>query len=560
MPRAVTPMPRLVRAAVVAALLAGGVVPGGVVPDGALAQPRVSVRAQSRLELRASGTPGALRVEGALRDDLGAPLGGRRVDLELRDAESGIRLEGGSVTTGTDGSFAVDLEAPAGECIVSASFPREALYDAASAEHRVDVRLAPVDVTLELPGGARLDLDVPSHPLSIVVRSPRGAAALDVELATDTGASLGRVTTDAAGHATATLESARLGAPSAGRIVATTRADLERAASRVELAIVRFRATTTTLTVVLEDDDLVLSGGLSTSAGPQPDEAISILAGEELLGTTLTDDGGRFSLRMPRSDLDGLEDPVALRARFESDAPWLTGSESSAIEVRVGSRLPSLRSIAVVLSLAIALALVLSTLRRPAAQAELALARSSVVPSARAPGRHVRLGVRLRDARTRAPIAGAEIRLTLGDGTTTVTASDETGRAEATLAGRCELAVTAPGYEVLRATIGSPHRGEWLDAELRLSSLRDAAAAPLRSVAERALGSPDAAAVATGREVLAAAERRGPAPALGALVARVERAAYGAEPPTHADVDEIRAGADTALGELERGRQVPPGR
>lgn len=526
----------------------------------ATAQTRVIVRAETRLELRASGTPGSLVIEGALRDDLGAPLAERDIEIVLRAADTSQYLGGVSATTGPDGAFRAVLSAPSGECVVSARFGGESLYVGSEAEHAVDVRLAPVELTLDLAGGARLDLDEPTHALSIVAHSMRGAAGLEITLTSETGAPIGRATTDAEGHATAVLESAVLGGPSAGRIVASTAPDAERAAARVEIPVVRFRATTTRLGISRTDDEIVYSGTLTTSAGPRPDEAVSLYAGDALVGTALTDDAGRYSARVPLSDLRALPDPVALRARFQSDAPWYGSSESPPIDVRVGSRLPSLRSVLIVLSLALALVIVLGTLRRPAQRPELAVVRSSVVPSARVPGRHVRIGLRLRDGRTRAAITGAEVRLVAADGTASVVLSDETGRADATLASRTALTVLSSGYEELRLTVPVPHRGEWLDAELRLSSLRDAATAPLRPIAERALGSADAAASATAHEVLVAAERRGPQPVLGALVARVERAAYGAVAPTRGDVESIRGDAADALGELERARDASPPR
>ena len=55
---------------------------------GAAAQPRVRVRAESRIELRTErpDAPGSVLLQGVLRDDLGAPLPGREVELQVRAA------------------------------------------------------------------------------------------------------------------------------------------------------------------------------------------------------------------------------------------------------------------------------------------------------------------------------------------------------------------------------------------------------------------------------------------------------------------------------------------
>lgn len=545
------------RAAAAAVLLGALLSAPALAPAALRAQSRLIVRAETRIELEASGTPARLEIHGALRDDLGAPLVGRTVVVWL-EGDGGRITEEEEPITGDGGVFTVTATALIGECTVHARYAGEPFFLESSAEHHVDVRLAPVDLSLGLEDGGRLDLDVPTHDVSIELRSVGGIEGVRVRLSTELGTALGEATTSALGTASVSVLSTALGGPSAGRIVASTDADASHAAARVEIAIVRFRGTSTSLGVSREDDEIVFSGDLTSTTGPRPGEAISLLGSERLLATALTDASGHYTARVPLSDLDGLADPVALVARFESDAPWIGDSESPPIVIHVGSRLPSLRTVFVMVSFALAVAVVLLSLRRPTVRAELAPARTSVIPSARVGGRHVRIGVRVRDARTRAAIAGAELRMTPESGAPLVAQTDERGRVEVVLENRTLLVVDAPGYEELRTSVPIPHRGEWLDAELRLSSLRDAAAAPLRPIAEKVVGSPDLAATATAREVLAAAERKGPTPGLGALVNHVERATYGAEAPTAAEVDEIRGEAARAMADLEKAE--PPAR
>ena len=81
-------------------------------------------------------------------------------------------------------------------------------------------------------------------------------------------------------------------------------------------------------------------------------------------------------------------------------------------------------------------------------------------------------------------------------------------------------------------TLHVPHRGEWSDVQVLLTSSRAAAVAAYRPVAARALPSLELWERWTARETLESAMRAGRAPdSFVQLTEHVERAAYAKTPP-----------------------------
>jgi hypothetical protein len=521
------------------------------------AQPLVRVRAETRIELAPRGEVDRLWVEGALRDDLGAPLPGRSVRLEIREGSlHGAVRTRVDVTTGIDGRFSSVFSMPPGHFVVVARFDGDEHLERADVFREILLDREHVRLDVEIEGGPTLDLDRPEHRITVRAHSDVGGADLTV-VVTENGRELARGTTGAEGTARFVLRSADLGPPSAARLVVRSTADAHRADAQTEVPIVRFRATALTLESSASrlgpGETARLSGELRTRTGPLERRAVGLWAGDRHLATALTDGHGRFAVSLRWEDLRALDGPIV--ARFDADAPWWGSSVSPAVTLVIDPPdAPPWRWIAVSIAItAIAFALagrwrrVTSsgrvTLPIPAPPIELAPRRSLRADVRRVAGRAVA-------ARSETAIAGAAIRARQGDTVIAEASSDGSGAFSLSLpAGVYTLEFEARGYELARHRVVMPHRGEWSAIVVRLRSLRDLAWEPLQPIAVRVMANPDGWGVWTGRELERAARARAPAArSLSALIAAIERACYDREPPSADDLAQIRLQAE----EVER--------
>jgi hypothetical protein len=529
----------------------------------ARAQPRVRVRAETRIELAPRREGNRLIVEGALRDDLGAPLVDRPIDVVANEgAPDGPRRVIETVRTERGGVFRASFELPLGRWWVAARFdgddhlhrqevlPREVLLD------REHVRL-----DVEIDGGSRIDLDRPTHAMIVRAASVAGGAGLDVSVS-ENGRLLARGTTGEDGSVAFTLESATLGAPSATRLVVRSMPDESRADAQTEVPIVRYRATTLTLdasrTQIGPGEIVRLNGRLAHSHGPLARKAVGVAVdgSPTYLATSMTDDDGAFALTIGWEDLGALDG--ALVARFETDAPWWGSSVSDPIALRAEEPAGTPWSW-IVLSIATSAILfaIAGRRRRPVrapggaalpvrlAAIELADRKSILPDSSDVAGRVI-------DARSERPLGGAIVRARRGEEVIAEIAADPGGRFALSLPpGAVVIEIDAPGYEPARHRATLPHRGEWGAIVIRLRSLRELAWEPLRPVAARLLPSPDLWAVWTGRDLQARARAQAPTVrGLAALVQAIEIACYAPEPPSAGDLEEIRRAATDVEREM----------
>jgi hypothetical protein len=530
----------------------------------ARAQPTVTVRASSRIELEVRRADDGLLVRGALRDDLGVPLAGENVSLELSRAivsqhSHGARVITRTVTALADGAFTTHFVVEHGDYVVDARYEGAAEHLGTSATRFFDLDRAHVDLRLAIEDGTRVDLGVPTHVLTIAATSEAGGAALSMLVTDETGtADLGHGITDADGVLLVAIDSAALGPPAAGRIVVRTPGDSGRAEAQSELPIVRFRATRTTLTLsttTLSPGAAVEARGtLDDGVAPIEREAISLVGAGRVLTTVLTDDRGTFTARLDESNLVDLEGEVSVVARFDGAAPWIPPSESAAqtLHVRRPIALEWLWALAPV---ALAALVVAASLRRdpirrvrerrPEGVAGVVLgARRSIVAS-----RFDVSGVLL-DAVSGEPIAFATVRA--GPAETT---SDARGAftLQATRDASA-LHVEHREYVPLDAPLALPHRGEHEGMVLRLAGRRALSFAALREVAIELAPDGEVALSLTQRELLELMRARGASPpTLPDLVSRVESACYAKAPPSDADMAQIRrVAADLVAGSRAR--------
>lgn len=537
--------------ATVASLALGSLL--SVAPASSRAQPTVRVRAETRIELGTSRDEHGVRVRGVLRDDLGAPLPGRSVTLRIEPHGTPSLTQVHPLRTDAEGAFGVPLELGLGRYHLRARYDGSGSHERAEVGRDLDLERADVRLRLAVADGGQLDLDRREHSIEVRARvsgDGGSAARLRLRLEDERGRALAEGLTDDAGHVRFVVASADLGPPGAGRIRALSSSDEERAEAMTEIPVVRFRATRLTLGAstdeVFDGDRLRLDGQLTDSHGPLDERAVGLYAGDEHLATLLTDGDGRFG-----HELEIVDQPEGTRlrfvARFQSDAPGRTSSESPAtvVEVSGAARVPW----ASLLLPMVLCALLLWWLSRraptlaprhtsPPAPPPIGL--EAATRRGRRPERHDVSG-RVLDHRDDEPIADAMVTL-VGGAEARPIPVDDTGRfeAEALPAGRWTVRVQARGYRPSEAPIDVPHRGEWTDTRVRLQSLRALALAPFRRVVLRSLSSRRMWPVWTNREAVDEADvSLRDRHRLADATVLVEEACYGAEPPTQSDIDAI---------------------
>ena len=517
---------------------------------GAAAQPRVRVRAESRIELRTErpDAPGSVLLQGVLRDDLGAPLPGREVELQVRSAQ-GTALRA-TRRTDRDGAFEVELELAEGDRYqVTAAFAGDAGHERLRVERGLDLARAETHVTMEVPDRGRIDLDRESHEVGVRVRTPLGGGGLPVELLDELDRPLARGTTDADGRALFVVASEALGAPGPGRLKARTPGDRRRADAQTEVPIVRVRAPRLTLEASpLEGtvgDSIAVEGGLEDSHGPLPDRAVGLFLGDAHVETVLTDAEGRFRASLV---LGHAHAPAAeLAARFESDTSGRPSVESD--RLRLSVRAPrTLRWLWSLVPLALTglLLLLAGTRERRRESLRPAPPQAGVTKAARSRSRpaDARLVGQLLGHRDGRPLAGRLELSREGEAIGDSLPIGPDGRFEAQLGpGRWNVRFEAEGHAPHALTIDVPHRGEWAGVRVRLETWRARALALFRDVATDALpGMP------FDERTLRELQGDTSVPAdVRALGRAVERAFYAADAPDASLVAELERRARAIL-------------
>jgi hypothetical protein len=528
----------------------------------ALAQPSIRIRAESRIEVRATWSETRLHVQGHLRDDLAAPLANAPVEVRVQPREGGPVLRR-SVRTGDDGALDARFEVPPGAYRLSAAYGGDGHHERVEVERELDASRAEVRLRVSVPNEGRLRLDEAQHEIAVRVESEAPVAGLRVRLTDELGRALGALQADRQGEARFRVAASQLGPASAGRIVARTEADAQRSDALTEVPILRVAPTRVSLAVSdrrpVRGVAIRAQGRLVDFSGrPLGREAILVLAGSAPLTTTLTDGEGRFDVRVVPPG----EGATTLRARFESDAPWRLPGESAPVELDVvGAGRTSTRWVFGTLLATTALLAAFGLRGRRA------LPRMSRPPE-RAPTSGVELGTRrfradrldvdgtVKSLRDGSPLAGARVLLRRAgqDDATVTCVSDARGSFTFTAnsAGPHAIEITAAEHESLTRPLTLPHRGEWSAALVKLERTRDRALDALAPVA-RALLPERPAGTTTPRELREAAHERAlPEPPAKELTEGAERAGYAPTPPTDAELRALEEARDAMLAVLAR--------
>ncbi len=500
----------------------------------AAAQPMVVIRAEARIELRASHEDDTITVHGTLVDDLGAPMARRSVVVAIHEPD-GRTLQTARRITDAEGAFSLSVPGPPTRYTLTASYEGDDYHPRLSVERQADLSRAPTRMRLDV-GDGRIDLDSEDHAIVVTARGPHGGGGLSIAILDELGRELATGITDAEGRLEVRLATGAIGEPGDGRIIARTEGDARRAEARVEAPVVRYRRATLTLEASRDsigpEGEVTLRGGLRTSAGPLANEAIGLFASDDHLDTALTDPDGRFEIVTDAASLGrGL---VQVEARFESDGPGIPGtaSEPVAIDVRGGAR-----SVWAWLALPFALSLlVLVWLRRRAPRSEVPAPPEPepvgviVASSARRGPVRRRISGRLEGLRGEA--LRGRVRATSGD-REELAESDVEGHFSLELSdGRWRLTFEAPRHAPAESTVDVPHRGSFEGLRVRLETWRARALAVLRD-RFTARGSADRWAKTTVHSLTDDGE-------LGPIAAEVEVSYYGPVEPDGRRVDELR--------------------
>lgn len=507
------------------------------------AQPRLRVRAETRLELAQERVDSGVHLRGALLDDLGLPLASRELDIEVQPADDPAALVRERLRTDREGRFSLDVPLASHRTVrLRAIFSGDENHERLEVERVIDTRRADVRLRLQVDD-VTLPLDRATHRVMAHATSTAGGHALALTLEDELGRPLARGTTDTAGQAAFELSSRALGGPGAGRLVLRTDGDETRFAGRSETPVVRTRASE----LVLEAPSHVAAGGharlygrLNDALGPLPERTIGFFVGEAHRGSTLTRTDGSFEWRLDTTRADAPKLDVV--ARYESDEPGRLPTRSSprTIHVEVPAPMTVWAWVAVVLC---ALAAWLArSLGRNEGTAAVGSSHGDPAPIVLAPRRSERsstISGRLEDRDGRS-LAGR----------VTAHGADGVSQSVEVVAGvPFELALPrgshalefeARGHASHRVVVMLPHRGQWTGATVRLESWRWRALLVLRETVARArLSSPERATV---REAVALGD-----PAMRALGSEVERALYDRDMPDEATIAALEELATEAV-------------
>lgn len=504
-------------------------------------QPRVRVRAETRIELRTHrGENDEVMIRGVLRDDLGAPLGRRSVRLRVHDA-AGAVVADADRSTDAEGAFGLRTVLQPGTYRMSARFGGDETYAEILVERGIDLAREEVHLVVRVRDGGRLDLDEAQHAIDVRVSCDVGVAGLHVELLDELNRPLARANAPTDGALSFTLQSSSLGAEGPGRIKARARGDARRSDAQTEVPIVRYRATSLSLSAAQPNvevgDDIAVSGLLATSQGPLREAAIGIFRGDTHRATVLTDDAGQYQWRGVASEDDAPQ--LVLRARFESDNPGRLSSESApaTITVRVTG---SYRWAWSLVPMVLCVLIVMWIRRRQPDHAPAPPVRKDPVGVSIAPTQHRRAtSSRVRGSILAHPdgeALGGWLEIS-GPSPSRVDVPDGTFDFELS-AGAWTLRFMAPNCVPVQSSITVPHQGEWEGIRVRLETWRSRAARVFVTVTRRFV-KPRTKTIHELRH-----DERLP-PAVGELGKAVEQGVYGPIPPNEEVVRAVeRAGDD----------------
>jgi hypothetical protein len=523
------------------------------------AAPSLRVRAQVGIELQAVPSANGISVRGEIRDDLGAALPGRELQLRIEPGAAAGRTQSRTLHSDGRGRFVSNLGALT-NAQISVDYDGDNYYQRASATRTIEPQRSEVQLEFSEPSQLALSLDQANHSVVLRALSPLGGAGLAISLQDELARPLASGVTDATGTLRLDPSSALLGEPGLGELVATTAGDETRAAARGVKALLRTRATQVEISANFAQERalLHLHVRLHTQAGPLAGRAVGVFIDDAHLATLLTDAHGQATRTLPAQRLQ--PGRHSLVARFEGDTPGLLASRSEPLALAIAPHLgPS--TLWLLLPALASLGFVLWSLRRGAQPMRDALPSPASAPE-------VQLGALLRERGAQVfsieghvidgesgialaalialldPI-GHELRLEADGGGHF--ASPDLAAAE------YRVLVWMAGYAPARFHVRIPHAGTGSGVRVALRNLRGLALDAYAALAERVFASEATSSMATVRETLAAAASG--APSLQQVSMRVEELAYARTMPTEDDLDALQREIDAAIADRSASSQ-----
>ncbi len=295
-------------------------------PRAASAEPEIVVKARATLTELLTVTRGLrVDVEGNLRDNLGQPVSGAEVEIQVGEATPR------SATTDAQGHFRATVTTQgSGARKVEVRFPGSALLGPAAAQGEVTVGRAEVELQLQAPeateAGRPLDLGARA-----VDRRGTPRAGLSLQVALD-AQQLSALPTDADGEIHLTARDLGRGTH---RLVVTFAGDEDHLPARAEQTLTAFvtpRVTLDALPPRLEPGSVLTASGVVEGA---PGEALPIVltAEGDPVGGTTTDAQGRYSVTLAADTLPAGK--LEVRALVAPTEPSLRTAFSAAQRVEV---------------------------------------------------------------------------------------------------------------------------------------------------------------------------------------------------------------------------------
>lgn len=318
-------------------------------PAGAV---KIAVKGTATLEGQVQGDGEGQIVRGKLRDDLGAPVGGAKVRVEVVQADGKPLLAlppargcpGGSAPQQQPDAYVLDTDAQGGFCLRTQRLPtrgglrvrfagREGL-STASLEVAFDAE-HPAPMLAWDPRPETLDLDVPQLRLSV---AGVGAEPLSMELLDERGKTLATAASDDRGRVLFDVATASLGGPGSGELVARVRGSQQAPlrAKVVRSAKVNLLASAPEGAIVPHDGHR-FDVAVETLRGAAEGGVVEAKIGNETVGVGAVR-GGRAEVRTV-FDVPG-EGAIDVVFRYVAAGPELKPGEGAVLRVAV--RPPSL--------------------------------------------------------------------------------------------------------------------------------------------------------------------------------------------------------------------------
>jgi hypothetical protein len=539
--------------------------------------PLLRVRARMRIDLQSVvRVPGGVVLRGALVDPaLGETIPGRTVAVAIDGPNGFYRY---AEPTSPDGTFRWRVPLALGQYSLRLAAGGDEDYaGAVPVERSLDVGRRSPTLTLDAP--STLSVVEPELRLVVEARDPEGDldAPLGVSSArhdegvrvelpvvvTVDGRPLQRGRT-VKGRFEAPLATHELG-QAGSTVTVTARFDGDELRNPAQATRAVRLTTPTLLTLIASSlalgpsDDLELSGTVRDASGPIGGATVEIEAdGERVVERALSGADGSFRATVRGRTLG--QGRVAVRAAYHPSQSWRDEGRSSPVAISILARAARPRwSPLWLASPLVTLLGIFGTLlvrRKPwrkwvpairarvqprprASESGLAERRPRLLRTLRAAD-DFGLGGQVRDAETRAPIAGATVAVAV-DGTRMSAVSDGEGRfaLEGLPAGTARVEVAARGFGTERFERAIPHRGELRGAEVRLVAIKSAIFSTWKGTARPLCPTPALIEVWTPREVLQHTRaRRLLTNELEALTALVEESCFSARIPEAEDLTE----------------------